>query len=224
MWDILQKASQHRSEPGEDLWAASTVHTPVPPHMVVVVPSGKLFICFPLFLLAHCHRSPTLTYPFSHPAFGQTLFPLPGWRTGGGGSCLPARSLPVLLHKSRHPPNPWSWQPSAREQGDLLLSALCSLIFCWAGRHGCETPGSRQSVGKPPARHQLGATSAGDAGPPSHRHPSHPPGTACEPLVVIFIPFWLCTGQRVPRPVQGGRSLQRLAWFLRYLLLVAWPC
>lgn len=82
---------------------------------------------------------------------------------------------------------------------------LCApLISCWADRHGCETPGSRQSIGKPPAQHQLGATPAGDDGPPSHRHPSHPPGTACEPLVVIFIPFWLCTGQRVPRPVQGG--------------------
>lgn len=166
-------------------------------------------------------------------------FFLPGWRTGGGGICLPSRSLPVLLHKSHHPHNPWSWQPSAQEQSDFLISTLCSpnLLGGQAARLCCmsvrpQGAGRALESPRPNTSSELPLLEMLDhQAQPSHQHPLHPPGTAFEPLAVTFIQFWLCIWKRVPKSIQGeglGRgkpwqSLQRLAFFLQYLLLVALP-
>lgn len=78
----------------------------------------KEFVCFSVLPLALCHTLPTHTALLTSSLWANLgFFSLPSCRT----EYLPVCFLLMLLHKSRHSDNPWSWQPSAQEQGDLLM-------------------------------------------------------------------------------------------------------
>lgn len=126
---------------GGALWKAFYLLSPVPPCSLPHAPDTRV----PLFM----------SCLWANPFF------LPGWRTGGGGSCLPAHSLLVLLHKTRHPHNPRSWQPSAREQGDLLISAVCSpnLLLCGQADRLCCTSVRPRGAGSASERPRPDASS-----------------------------------------------------------------